>query len=86
MQKIKWSETVTNEEVFKRIGEKRMFLNNIMRRKVNWIGHIPTEIAFFILPKNRRQKLKQQEEELEFFDDLRNRRIYWELEEEAEDR
>ena len=39
MEKIKWSEKVTNEQVFDRIGEKRTLLNNILRRKVNWIGH-----------------------------------------------
>jgi hypothetical protein len=40
MEKIKWSEKVTNEQVVERIGEKRTFLNNILRRKVNWIDHI----------------------------------------------
>ena len=30
MEKIKWSEKVTNGQV----------LNNILRRKANWIGHI----------------------------------------------
>ena len=40
MEKIKWSEKVTNEQVLDRIGEKRTLLNNILRRKVNWIGHI----------------------------------------------
>jgi hypothetical protein len=32
---IKWSENVTNEHVYERIGEKRTLLNNILRRKVN---------------------------------------------------
>ena len=39
MEKIKRSEKVTNE-VLERIGEKRTHLNNILRRKANWIGHI----------------------------------------------
>ena len=34
MDKIKWSEKVTNEEVAKHIGEKSIFLN-ILRRKAN---------------------------------------------------
>ena len=33
MQKIKWSDKVTNKEFFEHIGEKRTFLNNILRRK-----------------------------------------------------
>ena len=40
MEKIKWSEKVTNEQVLDRIGDKRTLLNNILRRKANWIGHI----------------------------------------------
>ena len=37
MEKIKWSERVTNEQVLDRIGEKRTLLKNILRRKANWI-------------------------------------------------
>ena len=40
MEKIKWSEKVTNEQVLDHIGEKRTLINNILRRKANWIGHI----------------------------------------------
>ena len=36
MEKIKWSEKVTNEQVL----DKMTLLNNILRRKANWIGHI----------------------------------------------
>ena len=42
IEKIKWSEKVTNEQVLDRITvyEKRTLLNNILRRKTNYIGHI----------------------------------------------
>ena len=40
MEKIKWSQKVTNEQFLERIGEKRTILNNILRRQANWIGHI----------------------------------------------
>ena len=39
MEKIKWSEIITNE-VLERIEEKRTLINNIQRRKVNWIGQM----------------------------------------------
>ena len=39
------SEKLANEEVFERIGEKRTLLNNILRRKVNSIGHILRRIC-----------------------------------------
>ena len=35
MEKIKWLEKVTSEQVLERIGEKRILLNNILRRKEN---------------------------------------------------
>ena len=35
MEKIKWSQKVTIEQVFECIGEKRTLLNNILRRKAN---------------------------------------------------
>ena len=31
---------LTNELVLERLGEKRTLLNNILRRKANWICHI----------------------------------------------
>ena len=31
VESIKWSEKVTNEQVFERIGEKKTLLNNILR-------------------------------------------------------
>ena len=31
---------ITNGQVLDLIGEKRTLLNNILRRKPNWIGHI----------------------------------------------
>ena len=40
MEWIKWSETVTSEEILERIGEKRTLINNILLRKANWLGHI----------------------------------------------
>jgi hypothetical protein len=51
---IKWSDKVTNEQVLESVGEKRTFLNNILRRKVNWIGHIlRRNCLFMVLLKDR---------------------------------
>ena len=86
MEKIKWSEKVTNEQVVGRIGEKRTLLNNILRRKANWIGHI-------LIKKNclLRDAIEGQMTEVKGVGRtasicLRNRRRYRELKEEAEDR
>ena len=40
MKKMKLSEKVTNEQVLESIGEKNTLLNNILRRKANWIGYV----------------------------------------------
>jgi hypothetical protein len=40
MEKIKWLEKVTNEQVLESIGEKRTLIHNIIRRKDNWIDYI----------------------------------------------
>ena len=40
MEKIKWSEKVTNEQALDRIEEKRTLLNNILLTKANWFSHI----------------------------------------------
>ena len=83
---IKWPDKVTNEQVLERIVEKRTLLNNILRRKANWIGHI--------LRRNylRCDAIEGQVTEVkgvgrrtQLLDGLRNRR-YWEPEDEAEDR
>jgi hypothetical protein len=40
MEKISWTDHVRNEEVLLRVKEQRNILHEIRKRKVNWIGHI----------------------------------------------
>ena len=40
MEKIKWSDKVTNEEVLEHIEENKTLLNNIALKKASCIGHI----------------------------------------------
>ena len=80
-------EKVTNEQVLDRIGEKKTFLNNILRRKANWIGHILRRNCLQDAIKGPMTELKGVgKRKTQLLDDLINRRIYWELKEEAEDR
>ena len=37
---ISWTDHVRNEEVLLRVNERRNILNEIRKRKANWIGHI----------------------------------------------
>jgi hypothetical protein len=88
MEKIKWSEKVTNEQVLERIGEKKILLNNILPRKANWIVHILRRIC--LLHDSIEGQVTGVKEvgrrRTQVLDDLRNRRRYWELKEEAENR
>jgi len=40
MEKISWTDHVSNEEVLLRVNEQRNILHEIRKRKANWIGHI----------------------------------------------
>ena len=39
-EKIKRTDRITNEEVLRRMDEKRTILDAVMKRKANWLGHI----------------------------------------------
>ena len=82
---IKWSEKVTIEQVLQHIGEKMRLLRNILRRKANQIGQILRRNCF------RHDVIGEQMTEVKgvgrtkLLDDLRNRKRYRELKDEAKD-
>ena len=39
MERISWMEHITNEEVLRRVGEKRALIRTIRERQRRWIGH-----------------------------------------------
>ena len=88
MEKIKWSEKVINEQVLDRIGEKRTVINNILLRKANWIGHILRRNCLLhdAIEGQMTEVKGVGRRRTQLLDDLRNRRRYFELKEEAEDR
>jgi len=92
MEKISWTDHVRNEEVLLRVKEQRNILHKISKRKANWIGHIlrrncllqrviEGEIKGGILVKGRRGRRRRK-----LLDDLKERRGYSHLKEEALDR
>jgi hypothetical protein len=40
MLKIKWTDKITNDEMFQRAKEERLHLKIIKNRRHSWIGHI----------------------------------------------
>ena len=92
MEKISWTDHVRNEEVLLRVNEQSNILHEIRKRKANWIGHILRrncllkqviegkingEMEVIRRRGRRRRKL---------LDDLKYRRGYSHLKEEALDR
>ena len=91
MEKISWTDQVRNEEVLLRVKEQMYILHEISKRKANWIGHtwshcllqrviegkIKGKIEVTVRRGRRRRKL---------LDDLKERRGYSHLKEEALDR
>ena len=92
MEKISWTDHARNKEVLLRIKEQRNILLEISKRKANWIGHIlrrncrlqrviGRKIKGGIEVTDRRGRRRRKLQ-----DDLKERRGYSHLKEEALDR
>ena len=92
MEKISWTDYVRNEEVLLRVKEQRNILHEIRKRKANWIGHILRRNC--LLQRVIEGKIKEGIEvtgslgrkRRKLLDDLKERRGYSQLKEEAPDR
>jgi len=92
MEKISWTGHVRNEEVLLRVKEQRNILHEISKRKANWIGHILCRNC--LLQWGIEGKIKGRIEVTgrrgrrckKLLDDLKERRGYSHLKEEALDR
>ena len=92
MEKISWTDHVRNEEVLLRVNEQRNILHEIRKRKANWIGHILRRNC--LLKQVIEGKIKGEMEvtrrrgrrRRKLLDDLKDRRGYSHLKEEALDR
>jgi hypothetical protein len=91
-EKIRWTDRVKNEEVLLRVKEQMNILHKIHKRKANWIGHILRRNC--LLQRVIEGKIqggievtgKQGRRCRKLFDDLKERRQYSHLKEEALDR
>ena len=91
MEKISWIDHVRNEKVLLHVNEQRNILREIRKRKANWIGHIlrrncllkqviegKTKGEMDVTRRRGRRRKK-------LLDDLKGRRGYSHLKEEALD-
>ena len=92
MEKISWTDHVRNEEVLRRVNEQRNILHEIRKRKANWIGHILRRNCLLKQVIERKKKgemevtRRQARRRKKLLDDLKDRRGYSHLKEEALDR
>jgi hypothetical protein len=92
MEKISWTVHVRNEDVLLRVKEQRNILHEIRERKANWIGHILLRNC--LLQRVTEGKIqrgievigRQGRRRRKLLDDLKERRGYSHLKEEALDR
>jgi hypothetical protein len=92
MEKIGWTDRVRKEEVLLRVKKQRNFLHEISKRKANWIGNILRRVCLLrqVIERKikggtevtRRQGLRRRY----LVDDVKERRGYPHLKEEALDR
>jgi len=92
MEKISWTDRVRNEEVLLRVKEQRSILHEISKRKANRIGHILRR--YCLLQRIIEGKIKggievtgrQGRRHKKLLDDLKERRRFSHLKEDALDR
>jgi len=92
MEKTSWTDHMRNEEVLLRVKEQRNILHEISKRKANWIGHILRRNC--LLQRVIEGKIQggiemtgiQGRRRTKLLDDLKERREYSHLKEEALDR
>ena len=48
MLKIKWTDRITNDEVFQKVKEERLLLKILKNRRHSWIGHTVRHNEFVV--------------------------------------
>ena len=88
MERISWTDHVRNEEVLLRVKEQRNILREISKRKANWIGHILRRNCLLqrVIEGNIKRGTEVRGRRRKLLDDLKKRRGYSHLKEEALDR
>jgi hypothetical protein len=92
MEKISWTDRVRYKEVLHRVKEERNILHTIKRRKDNWIGHILRRNCLLkhVIEGKLEGRIemtgRQGRRRKQLLDDLKEKKRYGKLKEEALDR
>jgi hypothetical protein len=92
MEKISWTDHVRNEEELFRVNEQRNIRHEIRKRKANWIGYILRrncllkQVIEGMIKGEMEVTRRRGRRRRKLLDDLKDRRGYPHLKEEALDR
>jgi hypothetical protein len=88
IEKISWTDLVRNEEVLLRVKEQRNILHEISKRNTNWIGHILCRNCLLqrVIEGKIKRGIEVTGRRKKLLDDIKERRGYSHLNEEALDR
>jgi len=88
MEKISWTEHVTNEEVLRRVGEKRTMVDTVWKRKARWTGHVLRSEGMLrtVLEGRMEGKRGRGRKRLMMLDDVLMKRPYQSMKRLTEDR
>ena len=88
MEKISWTDHVRNEEVLLSVNKQRNILHEIRKWKANWIGHILRRNCLLkqVIEGKIKGEMEVTRRRKKLLDDLKDRRGYCHLKEEALDR
>jgi hypothetical protein len=92
MEKIRWTDHVRKEEVLLTVKEQMNILHEICKRKANWVGHILRRNCLLqqVIEGNIKGEIevtgRRGRRHRKLLDDLKERRGYCHLKEEALDR
>ena len=91
MEKISWTDRVTNDEVLQRVKGERNILSTVKRWKANWIGHVlcvnclPKQIVEGKIEGRIEVRGRRGRRCKKLLYDLKENTGYWKLNEEALD-
>ena len=92
MEKISWTDHVRNEDVLLKVKKRRNILHELRKRKANWIGHILRRNCLLqrVIEGKIQERIevtgRQGRRRMKLLDDIKERRGYSHLKEEALDR
>ena len=73
LEKMKWQDTISNDEVLARVNESRCLITTIGEKKRNWIGHVLREDGLLrdVLEGRMLGKRPQERPRMGMLDELR---------------